>query len=140
MLFRSLAGRPGTGIELVDGLGRASIKVQGAGLGSLEVGRIVITDFVRADGTEIAVWGADWQRRLNDRAVEYGGRDLRFRVFGGRWRVWIKGVGINASAVGRGTLALGPYSKRGRSEGTYAIGGDEAVAWPTEWLKVRLVD
>jgi hypothetical protein len=120
----------GAGVELTNGAGRAVISLRGAVLGTLQRGRITI----RLNGvkTEVHIDGKNLrQRTLADGRVVYSGRNLRFRVFKGSWRVVIDGAGINASAGGRGLVNV-------RGSGRYSIDGAAPVSWTLEWQAIRL--
>lgn len=117
------------GVELAGGSGRAVLSLRGASLGTLESGRITVT--VRAGEPRIVVTGHEWQRKAKDGGTTYGGRDLRYRVFRGAWRLVIQGTGINASAVGGGIVGL-------RGTGRYSIDGASYEPWPSVYQTIRL--
>jgi len=117
-----------SGIELAGGDGRSVLTLRGAVLGTLEAGRITVT--IRGGDPQVVVQGEDWQRRT-DRGITYGGRDIRFRIFRGSWRLVVNGTGINASAVGSGLVGL-------RGDGRYSIDGEPYQAWPEEYQTIRL--
>jgi hypothetical protein len=123
----------GSGIELARGSGRAVLSLRGALLGGLEQGRITVTRIPGRQRPEIIVQGFEWQRLVDERTTVYGGDGIRFRVFRGAWRVRIHGVGINASAVGSGTVGL-------RGTGLYPLAGGPYLPWPAEFATVRLGD
>jgi hypothetical protein len=127
---RVIADAVDSGIELQAGVGRAVLSLRGAALGSVDRGRITVT--VRQGDPSILVQGYDWQRPSPDGGTIYGGRDMRFRVFRGAWRIVLNGTGIDTSAVGRGTVGL-----RG-TEGLYSLGGGAFRAWPEEYESIRL--
>jgi hypothetical protein len=118
------------GIELVDGSGRAVLALRGSVLGVLGQGRLTVTVLVGRERPQVLVEGHAWSRRTGATTV-YGGRDIRFRVFRGSWRIHMTGREINASAVGRGLVGLG-------GTGRYALSGGEYVAWPARYTMIRL--
>jgi hypothetical protein len=120
-------------VELVDGEGTAILNLRGALIGSLEKGKVTITNLPDGSGTDISVQGAETTRTDGNTTV-YTGDDLRFRVFRGRWRVEIVGDGIDASAVGFGWLRL--FGTAGR----YSFAGGSFRAWPEESLSIKLGD
>ena len=124
----ALAAPADSGIELAGGSGRSVLTLRGAVLGTLEVGRITVS--IRAGDPQVIVQGEDWQR-LTDDGIIYGGRDIRFRIFRGSWKLVVNGTGINASAVGSGVVGL-------RGEGRYSIDGAPYQAWPEEFETIRL--
>jgi hypothetical protein len=118
------------GIELAGGSGRSVLTLRGAVLGTIELGRITVS--VRAGEPRVIVQGHEWQRETNA-GITYGGSDMRFRVFRGAWRVIIQGSGINASAVGDGTVRL-------RGTGRYSIDGAPYTQWPSVFETIRLTE
>ena len=123
----------GTGIELVDGSGRAVLHLRGALLGGLGRGQVTVVDLADRQGTEISVRGYEWKQVVDARTTVYGGEGIRFRVFQGAWRVRIQGSGIGASAVGRGTVGL-------KGRGRYSVSGGSYRSWPTLYQTIRLGD
>lgn len=117
------------GIELVGGSGRAVLTLQGAALGSLDRGRITIN--IRRGEPEVLVQGYEWLRSGLNGSVTYGGRDIRFRVFRGSWRVTLLGSGIDASAVGTGTIGL-------RGSGRFSLDGGTYRPWPAAYRVIVL--
>ncbi len=120
-LPRELAGS--ASLEL-HGDGRVAIAARGGVLGRFDRGRVVIRDVKDKSGTEIHVSGADWSRKIDKRARMYGGKDVRFRALGGKWRVRISAKGIDASAAGRGSVSL-------KGTGKFSLDGGEARRWPS---------
>lgn len=131
LLAAAAPASAGRAIELVDGTGRAYLSLRGALLGSLERGRVTVNDLPSRRSTEVIVQGYDWVRVVNRATTVYGGRELRFRVFAGRWRVHIQGTGIDAAAAGLGFVGL-------RGEGLYSLGGDDYQPWPQQYRRIRL--
>ncbi len=122
-LSRGLLGTDG--VQLEDGRGFATVvSREGAILGSVGRGRVTIRDFPRGERTSIQVWGCERRRRLGPRTRLCIGRDIRFVVSYGAWRVAMKGRDIDASAVVDGTLTL-----RGTA-GTFSLEGDDPRRWP----------
>ena len=123
---QALRGPFGTdGMQLEDGRGFATVvSREGAILGSVGRGRITIRDLPRGERTSIQVSGCERRRRLDRRTRVCVGRELRFVVRYGAWRVTMRGRNIDASAVVEGTLAL-----QGTA-GTFSLDGGEARRWP----------
>ena len=117
---------PGDSLSLENGQGMAVVTSRsGAMLGTIDRGRVRITDLPRGHRTSVKVWGCERRRRLARRTVLCVGREIRFRIEYGTWRAVLQGRGIDASAVVEGSLAI-----RG-SRGTFAIEGEER-RWPDE--------
>jgi hypothetical protein len=102
------AGRlPGDGTLVVDnGNGVVSIRARGGILGRFVTGNVVITDLDLTDGKVPFVYGAETIQPLGSGRTRYSGDDIRFRMIGGLFRVQINAIGIDVSAVGRGTVTL----------------------------------
>ncbi len=123
--FERALAAGGESLSLEGGRGYAVVTSRdGTMLGSVGRGRIVFRNFRRGAETEWKVWGCDRRRRVARRTVCIG-RNLSFRVVDGRWRVALRGRGINASAVLQGSVTLEGTA------GTYAIGDPaDKRSWP----------
>jgi hypothetical protein len=115
-------------LSLKSGHGLAIVESRGALLGRIRAGRIVATPNV-----VVRCWRH--RARLASGLIRY--RGLRagcayktFHVFSddGRWRVRVRGRGIDVSGVVRGSLALNG-ANTGRT-GTYSIAGSRYRRWP----------
>lgn len=94
----------GERVALENGRGVATFKSRdGALLGSVRRGRVVIRDVRRDSG--VSVSGCETTKRIQRRVICIG-RELTFSIEKGAWFATIRGGGINASAVLRGTLTL----------------------------------
>ncbi len=98
---------PGDGTLVVDnGRGSVVIRARGGILGRFDSGRLIVEDPVAGDGSGPVVYGAERIRDLGGNKTLYIGEDVRFRMIGGLYKVQILAVGIDVSAVGRGTVTL----------------------------------
>jgi hypothetical protein len=131
----ALAGARATGdgvleVSNVDG----TVLVAGKGVlwGQMHVGRLVVNDPILGDGTTLV---SGWEKRVPgscDTCTVYSGKDLHFRVTGGKYRLYFDGAGIDFSAVGVGTASLtGDVSAL--DAGDYALDGGKWT--PVPWLK-----
>jgi hypothetical protein len=102
------AGRlPGDGTLVVDnGNGVVSVRARGGILGRFVTGNMVISDLDLSDGKVPVVYGAETIQPLGGGRTRYSGDDIRFRMIGGLFRVQINAIGVDVSAVGRGTAVL----------------------------------
>ena len=102
------AGRlPGDGTLVVDnGNGVVTVRARGGILGRFVTGNMVISDLDLTDGKVPVVYGAETIQPLGGGRTRYSGDDIRFRMIGGLFRVQINAIGIDVSAVGRGTALL----------------------------------
>jgi hypothetical protein len=100
-------------LELKDAAGTVVlIGTRGTVWGQMEGGKLVVTDPLAGDGA-VFVSGAEIIKQIGDTVTSYSGKDLRFRVTGGRYRLVFRGVapglpatGIDLTAVGVGTAQL----------------------------------
>lgn len=127
----ALAARGETGIELAGGSGLATLSLKGAALGTVARGVVTIRERSASGEVEILVHGYEWERELPDGSMLYGGEGIRFRVFGGAWRIRVQGSGINVSAVGRGLVGL-------RGSGRYSLAGGPYKRWTAAYRTIEL--
>jgi hypothetical protein len=120
------------GVSLRDGVGYASIARQGSLLMRVGRGRIVITDL---PGGEAPRASCDRRgRRVSRTTVAYRGRRVSCRVFGGPWRVRLRGRNIDADGVVLGSLVLDREGSRGR----FSIDGSPYRLWPASRTSYKL--
>jgi hypothetical protein len=97
---------PGDGTLVVDnGRGQVNIRARGGIIGRFDSGRLVVEE-TGGGGNVPAVYGAERIRDLGLHRTLYVGENVRFRMIGGLYRVSIQAVGMDVSAVGRGTVVL----------------------------------
>jgi hypothetical protein len=96
---------PGDGTLVVDnGKGIVVIRARGGIIGRFDSGSVVIEE---PEGGKIpTVYGAERIRDLGNGRTQWTGEDVRFRLIGGVYRIRVQAVGIDVSAVGRGTAML----------------------------------
>ncbi len=129
---------PGDGTLVIDnGRGTVTVKARGGIIGRFDSGRMVVDDPVENDGSGPIVYGADRIRDLGGGRTQYIGEDVRFRMIGGTYRVRIQAVGIDVSAVGRGTVTL---DANGFADlpGRFSINGDPFQPLPTHLTSFTL--
>lgn len=120
-------------VQLSNGKGIAILHSEdGTTLGVVVNGRIKVVDPLRGKDTQIRLWGCEERRRPAPRTTVCLGDDIHFSVLVGVWTVTLRGRGINASAVARGTLRL-----RG-TRGTFSIDGGAARRWPSVMRTYKL--
>jgi len=116
------------GVVVVNGL-------SGTLWGQMDKGRLVVTDPISSDGN-VLVSGADRTRTVNDSTTVYFGRNIHFQVTGGKYRLALRGSGIDFTAVGVGTAQL-TGSALAADPGTYAV--DQGRWTPVPLFGQRLV-
>jgi len=97
-------------------------RFDGAIVGQIDAGRLVVTDADPTDDTVPVVTGAESEHVVNDRVTIYSGTDIRFRAVGGVFTLKIYGRGVDVNAVGRGTVTL-TSSFTTLKRGQYSIDG-----------------
>jgi hypothetical protein len=73
--------------------------------GQMDKGRLVVTDPLAGDGA-VYVSGGKVTPGVAENVTVYQGRDLHFRVTGGKVKLWFKGSGLDLTAVGVGSVQL----------------------------------
>lgn len=111
-----------------DGRGKVTLIARGAFIGRIERGSVVITDLTPDDAFVPYVFGDDNPVRLvGDSGMQYSGRNVRFRLGGGFYRLAITAKGIDLSAVGVGTALI---QGDGDGSGFYSTDGADCTATP----------
>jgi hypothetical protein len=92
-------------LSINDGRGLVWIEARGALIGRLDKGQVTVTDLTPLDQNVPMVYGCEeeWFRGPTDVCR---GENIRFRLIGGRWRVAVRGAGIDVSAAARGRVLL----------------------------------
>jgi hypothetical protein len=105
--------------------------------GQMDSGKLIVTDPVFGDGA-IFVSGAERTRPgINDNVTIYSGKNIHFRVTGGRYRLqFVKGSGIDFTAVGIGQALL-TGDLTADDTGQYAIDGGKWIDVP--WFQRSVV-
>ena len=118
-------------LEVADSRGVIVVKGRGALLGRLDKGTLTITDLSPND---------QWSPRVNGvprgKIVTMRGHDVAFYVPAGRYRVVVKGEGINISARGAGNVVIDGQPDPTGAAGTYAVGDDDPQQVPDEPVRV----
>jgi len=131
---RAERGFDDSDIEYIEGTGRINATMRGALIGSVQgTGTVTVTDLPDRVTTRILVINETASWKLDEDTTVYAGKNLRFRIFRGKWRVKVQGDGIFVSIVGTGTLGFA-------GEGRYSLAGAPYRPWPEEWTTLRLGD
>lgn len=141
LLGAAYAAEPDGGALSVErGKGVVMLDMRGSILGRLSVGTLRVTDQTPADRFTALVFGRKVaQERIGPRTVVYRGQGLRFRMLGGRYRVVVRGTGIDISAVGKGTALLDAEPKFvGDDAGVYSLEGVDCGLEPEQCLPLPL--
>jgi hypothetical protein len=123
------------------GVGRVTLSpFNGSSLGRVGTGKVIIVDQSLTGNGSPDVWGCD-NLHVTDRVTVCWGANLRFRVIDGRYKVVVRGSGINLSVVGRGTVTLdGSGDDPGvLSDGLYALNDGSYKSLPNFEKSLPLV-
>ncbi|MBA2296560.1 MAG: hypothetical protein H0W14_00805 [Actinobacteria bacterium] len=125
--FAGSAGtRTGEGTLSVDsGRGKVTVQAKGAILGRIANGSVVVYDLTPNDAFEPYVSGDEYVKLVGETGIQYGGRNLRFRLIGGSYRVVVKGAGIDLSVVANGVAILEGDTAAPGGPGVYSIDGTD---------------
>ena len=134
------AGRPRRARE------GARSTIKGSLIGRFANGSIKIEELAPDDDTEPVVRGYKtfkWGRNGNLRT--YSGKNVRFRLIGGRYRVTFNGKGLFFSLVGKGRVTLDGNGSIGDGifyDGFYSLNGARrsrfrTMRWPSSWRRLR---
>jgi hypothetical protein len=119
------ASSPAGSVELIDARGTITIKGRGALLGRIDSGSLQIVDLTLND---------PWSPRVNGvprgRVVGMRGKDITIYIPGGRYRLVVRGDGINISARGQGIVTMKAIPDPAGTTGTFAVDDDEPEAVP----------
>lgn len=128
----ALAGARATGdgtLEVFHAYGIVTVTgTRGTAWGQLSKGQLIVTDYVAGDG-QVLVSGADNVIQAGSNVMIYSGKDLHFRVTGGRYRLRFDGGDINLSAVGVGWARL-VADPDADDPGDYALDGGKKIPVP----------
>jgi hypothetical protein len=111
-------------LSVKDARGVVTIQGRGGVIGSFNKGSVTINDPVDGDGTGPIVTGDDLPPiERSETMTTWRGTKVRFRIIGGRFKVVVRGRGINLSFVGRGNVILNGQGTD--DDGSYATNGSE---------------
>jgi hypothetical protein len=114
-------------LEIRDGRGAITVKGRGALLGRLDRGSLTVADLTPND---------QWSPRVNGvprgKLVSIRGRDITFYVPAGRYRIVVRGEGVNISARGVGSAVLDGQPDAAGATGTFAVGDAEPSPIPDD--------
>jgi hypothetical protein len=114
LVIRNGIGTPGVPVM--------NLRIDGAVVGEIDGGRVVIDDPDASDGPAATVAGATRSRDISGTATVYTGSHMRFRAIGGLFRIRVYGYGVNINAVGLGTMKM-TGAPGVLADGQYSING-----------------
>jgi hypothetical protein len=123
-------------LSLRGGKGIVQIAARGTIIGRITQGQVLVIAKRKADEGEAIVRGGRVMQQTNKRVLRQG-RNIRFRLPGGFYRLRVKGRGIEVNAVGRGSVTM-DGDERYADTGLYSLNGDDFVPVPYESETVQL--
>jgi hypothetical protein len=109
---------------------------RGIAWGQMDKGKLTVTDPLNNDGA-VNVSGADTAiPGKTDGVTVYTGRDIHFRVTGGKYKLAFRGSGSDQSAVGVDLTAVGVGSVQLTGDANVANTGKYAVDNSDKWNTV----
>jgi hypothetical protein len=92
---------------VADGQGSLTIAARGGIFGRFDTGQLIVDELQPGAGTNPQVFGAQEVQTLSTRRTKYVGVNVRFHYEGGgAFRLTLIAIGIDLSAVGRGSAIL----------------------------------
>jgi len=129
---------PGDGTFSVrSGKGFVRIIARGTIIGSVANGQVRVVDRSPFDDRYPVVRGGKLKQSTFN-SVTRQGKNVRFRLGGGMYRLRITGRRINLSAVGRGAVVL-DGDERYADTGLYSLNGEEFLPVPYERIGLPLM-
>ena len=135
------AARPDGTLAVRDGRGKVTLEVKGSVIGRFGHGTLTIQTLDQDSAGDPVVRGHErfrWGRGAVPTYI-YSGKNVRFRLIGGRYRVQFNGKGLHFSLVGKGRVLLdgnGSVETGVFYDGFYSLNGSEEESLPDEptWL------
>lgn len=120
-------------LDVEQGKGQVIVELRGNLLGRLTNGTVRIVDHTPRDRFVPLVGGKRLTvTRIGRKTTVYKGKDLRYRMLGGNWKIVVKGNGIAISAVGRGAVTLDGDRRLPEDDaGVYSLDGLDCSLDPT---------
>jgi hypothetical protein len=130
-------------LSVKDGNGVVQVRARGGVMGRVTRGSVQLTDVNEGDGgtamlkcdNEVATDRSDSTLDPDDTVKWCTGSNIRFRLVGGSFRLFVTGVGVNVSVVGKGRVTLVGKSI---DPGLYSVNDSEYVELPLDRLTFEL--
>lgn len=123
-------------LSIKDGRGTIEVVARGTVIGRIASGDVLVVDGNRFDSRVPVLRGG---RLVERKGAKMGraGKNIRFRVGGGSYRLRIQGLGVSLSSVGRGSVLL-DGDERFADTGLYSLNGGEFLPVPYERTTLQL--
>jgi hypothetical protein len=125
-----------------DGRGKLTLVIKGSLIGRFANGTLKIEDLDRGGGNDPVVRGYKTVKWGRGNSPTYSGKNVRFRLIGGRYRVTFTGKGLFFSLVARGRVQIDGNGSLGDGifyDGFYSLNGSEEESLPDDPTWISLV-
>jgi hypothetical protein len=135
------AARPDGTLAVRDGRGKVTLEVKGSVIGRFGYGTLTIQTLDEDSAGDPVVRGHErfrWGRGIVPTYI-YTGKNVRFRLIGGRYRVVFTGRALHFSLVGKGRAMLDGNGSIGDGifyDGFFSLNGSEEQSLPDDptWM------
>jgi hypothetical protein len=116
-------------LSVRNGDGVIFVSARGTLIGTCDQCRVSIIDPSPDDGAPPLVTGYEDHRDVTDTRDLWSGKDLRFRLVGGFFKIRISGNGIDTAVVAKGWGRIQGYDS---NTGTYSVNGEPRRQLPDQ--------
>jgi hypothetical protein len=116
-------------LSVRNGDGVIFVSARGTLIGTCDQCRVSIVDPSADDGAPPLVTGYEDHKDLSDTRDLWSGKDLRFRLVGGFFKIRISGSGIDTAVVAKGWGRIQGYDS---NTGTYSVNGEPRRQLPAQ--------
>jgi hypothetical protein len=116
-------------LSVRNGDGVVFVSATGTLIGTCDQCRVSIVDPSPDDGAPPVVTGYEGHKDLGDTHDLWSGKDVRFRMVGGFFKVKVTGSGIDLAVVAKGWGRIQAYDS---NTGTYSVNGDPRRSLPAD--------
>jgi hypothetical protein len=116
-------------LSVKNGDGVVFVSARGTLIGACDQCRVSIVDPSPDDGAPPVVTGYEDHNVVSDTRDLYAGKDVRFRMVGGFFKIRVSGYGIDLAVVAKGWGRIQAYDS---NTGTYSVNGDPRRLLPAD--------
>jgi hypothetical protein len=116
-------------LSVRNGDGVIFVSARGTVIGTCDQCRVSIVDPSPDDGPPPVVSGYEGHRDISDTRDLWSGKDVRFRMVGGFFKIRVAGTGIDVAVVAKGWGRIQAYDS---NTGTFSVNGDARRPLPDQ--------
>jgi hypothetical protein len=116
-------------LSVRNGDGVIFVSARGTVIGACDQCRVSIVDPSPGDGAPAVVTGYEDHRDISDSRDLWSGKDVRFRMVGGVFKIKVSGSGIDLGVVAKGWGRIQAYDS---NTGTYSVNGEPRRQLPEQ--------